>query len=259
MVKSNDRPLKPRELALLRHVALYRLTLRDVVARHFPPDATPLSDGQAWNDRKSAAGTILNRLIKEGFLNHHHQQSADFPPLPGNVPYFTLSLQGAHEIGTSEERAEIPGKRVFGPAALGLHLAALWHATMYQQPRHRLEPAELFQLFEKHNSFVNVPHCIAREDHGYRINRIYVVSRRAAGIMSALRRKISQLTNIAAVRPWVTGRDFGIVVLAPDADYCQDIQNLIARAKLNEEIELSVGLGPAPETIRDALNKQNER
>jgi hypothetical protein len=243
--------LPPRYLAVLRHVARYRLTLRAVIGKLLLPATGELSP-TLMEERRSQGGNVLARLASYGLLNHHHHKSKEFPALTGNVPYFTLTPAGAKEVGAPAERAEELGKMAFGTDALETHLATLWFAYMQREPRHRLEPAELASLFGSHKFFENVPHCLARDQDGYRIYRIYVASTNIAGAIGNLRKQAAGLLDREIIRDWLP-MDYGICDLAAEERMCLDLQHALERSGLRDQVGCIVSLAPSTATLRDAL------
>jgi hypothetical protein len=264
--------LAPNHLAILRHVGLYRLTLVQVVARLFIPFHDELSEDEQKEARRASAGDILNRLVDKGYLNHHSTKHSELlPPFPPNIPFFTLTPEGAQIARVPIERSETLGKkdqkkpaatdlaeeskpRLFGSEALQLALATLWFCTMYKQPRHRLEPEQLHKFFGKVKAFHNVPHCLAKTSRGLRIYRIYVPCvDKMRGVIPGIRKAMDRATSVSSIRTWAEQRDYGIAILAPDRAYCTDIETLVEQAKLTAEMHLIVRIGPTEATIASAL------
>jgi len=128
--------LPPRYQAVLRHVARYRLTLRAVIGKLLLP-ATGEPPPSLLEERRSQGGNVLVRLTSYGLLNHHHHKSKEFPPLAGNVPYFTLTPAGAKAVGAPADRAEELGK------ALGLGPDAVSRVQTVQVPLIDLSSTDL--------------------------------------------------------------------------------------------------------------------
>jgi len=243
--------LPPRYQAVLRHVARYRLTLRAVIGKLLLP-ATGEPPPSLLEERRSQGGNVLVRLTSYGLLNHHHHKSKEFPPLAGNVPYFTLTPAGAKAVGAPADRAEELGKMLFGTEALETHLATLWFACMQREQRHRLEPAEMASLFGPQKFFENVPHCLAHDSDGYRIYRIYVASTNIAGAIGNLRKQAAGLLDREVIRDWLPS-DYGICVLAAEERMCLDLQHALERSELHDQVHCQVSLAPSTATLRDAL------
>src|SRR3972149_107866 len=99
--------MEDRDLSILRHVGLYRITLRPVLERLF-------FAGGSW-------GAVLQRLRSDGWL-----QAGKFPR---NVSYYQLTPKAAAYLALPLSRAT-----PFGAQALHKHLAILWFCWM-GQPR----------------------------------------------------------------------------------------------------------------------------
>jgi hypothetical protein len=247
-------------LAVLKHVGCFRMTLPEVVGRLMLPEcalasATPKD---LVNQRKSKGAHVLSRLAQEGLLNHHHHKSNEYPPFPQNVPYFTLSPNGARKAGVPIERSEQAGKRCLSADALAYHLATLWFCCMNSEERHRLEPDELHPLFGKQKAFETVPHCLTVGPRGMRVYRVYPPCTHISGILERVRKQLDSLRDRQALRLWIDERVFGLAILAPEPALCSDVTRALARTGLSNDFLFTVELGPTPATLRNALRMYSE-
>lgn len=245
--------LLPRYRAILQHVGRYRLTTREVLGRLLIPERArkDQAKGQLARERRTKAGTALARLHSFGLLNHHHHKNANYPALPGNIPYFTLTAEGARVAGVPAERAEEAGKRSFGTEALERHIGALWFCCMRANAAHRMEPDELVPLLGTHKFFDNVPHCITTDDAGVRIYRMYSPATSVTHTIQQLRKQIESLCTKPKLREWIEGREYGFAILAPEASMCSDIQRMVRQYNLDELAHLVVALAPTPATYHE--------
>jgi hypothetical protein len=232
----------PINLAVLRHVSLYRVTLQECVQRLFFPK------GQG-----SEAGTVLKKLSSgdQPSLCSHSGKNG----LPRQVTYYTLTPKGAKEIGARSERAER-----FGGEALRTHLATLWFCGMGAKRAHRLQPEELDEIFgETGLVHANTAHCIAREKDGPRLYRVYPASsgtKKTVGYLKEVLEAIITSPEKKLLRQWIEQRDYGFAVLGPTPEACDDLSRALHQKDtgLFDQAHFIVRLGPSPETIRDALN-----
>lgn len=245
--------LPPRYEAVLRHVGRYRLLLPEALGW--------LMQGESARSQPPALGLVrdqgartLARLRDQGYLNHHHHKSADYPPFPGNVPYYTLTPQGAKTIGMPLDRAEELGGHVFSNDALTVHLAALWFAVLGSCRCWRAEPAELAKLLGKHKFFDNVPHCLRHDPDGWRIYRLYVASTDIPGVVEQVRRQAIAVSDLPGVADWLP-YDYAIAVLAGDKRLCVDLKKALERASLGKLLYFRVCWTPTPETLREAMRE----
>ena len=242
--------LKPIELAVLRHIALYRLTLIPVIERLF----TTQHGGNA--------GTLLVKLAKLGLLRHH-KKVAD-GAFPGRVPFFSLMPLGARMAGASEDRAE-----PLGPAALRTHLATLWFCIMSDERRYRLEPRELGSIFADHAPHANIPCCLADEKEGPKIYRVYETSTNIPKTIKQLRATLTAIWDAPTLRPWLMSGDLGFAVLGETTAKCGHLNKAIKEAKnekpcVADECHVIVRFAPSPSTLKSALDalrrkKPNDR
>lgn len=230
--------LRPRDLAILRHVALYRLTLALIVERLFC---------QAGGN----AGTVLASLASAGFLRHLKKKSDG--AFPGPVGFFTLTPAGARAIGVSEDRAE-----KLGASALRKHLATLWFCCLGERRRHRLDPDELKSLFGTNPPHPNIPMCLADEPEGPRVYRVYETSTDIIKSIKQLRASIAKLWESTTVRPWMISGDLGFAVLAETRPKCTALDKALKGAgkekpSVAEECHVIVRFAPSPSTLKAAL------
>jgi len=231
--------LRPRDLAILRHVALYRLTLPLVVERLI------------CREHGGNAGTILVNLAGEGLLRHHNL--AETGAFPGPVKFFTLTSAGASVIGLTEDRGE-----KLGPRALRTHLATLWFCHLSDERRYRLEPDELTSLFGKGVVHPNVACCLAEESDGPKVYRIYETSTDVNRSVKQLRASIATTWESAALRPWLMTGDMGFTVLAETQDKVKRLNKAIRKTKKEkasvvDECHVIVRFAPSPVTLKAAL------
>lgn len=236
--------MRPVNRAILRHVALYRLTLPIVVERLF------------CQKYGGDASTILIKLAKEGYLRDHKtlQEGA----FKGKVRYFTLTREGAKVAGVSEERGE-----VLGPAALPKHLATLWFCCMSDQRRHRLEPNEIEALFGSHALHPNTPCCVAEEQDGLRVYRIYETSTDVARTVKQLRASIAKAWESSFLRPWLESGELGFVILAKTRSKCADLNKAMKsdgqlQPSVADECHVIVRFAPGPANLKATLGTLEE-
>jgi hypothetical protein len=210
------------------------------------------------DDRRTQGGNALARLHGYGLLNHHHHKSAEYPPFPGNVPYYTLTPAGAKLAGVPIDRAEEAGKRAMSTDALEPHLAALWFCCMYPPERHRLEPDELVPLVGKHKFFENVAHCLAADAERQRIYRLYPPATHVPRIIEQAKKHLADSRAKTTLQPWVEDRTYGFAILAAEPSLCTDIRNALRQSGLDDEAAFEVALGPTPATLRDALRNYEQ-
>lgn len=231
--------LRPIELAVLRHIALYRLTLIPVVERLFT------------KEHGGNAGTLLVNLAKAGFLRHH-KKVAD-GAFPGCIPFFTLMPAGARVVGASEDRAE-----QLGPTALRTHLATLWFCFLSDGRRYRLEPRELGSIFAEHAPHANIPCCLADEKEGPKIYRVYETSTNIPKTIKQLRATIATIWEAPTLRPWLMSGDLGFAVLAETKAKCGHLNKAMKEARnekasVADECHVIVRFAPSPATLKTAL------
>lgn len=231
--------LRPRDLAILRHVALYRLTLPQIVEKLFCQEG-------------GNAGSILATLAGAGLLRSHKKKNEG--ALPGPVGFFTLTPAGERTTGVLEDRSE-----KLGPAAIRMHLAVVWFCCMSGRRRYRLEPKELKSLFGEHPPHANVAMCLADDSDGLRLYRVYQSSTDVRKSIKQIRASVGKLWESPRLRAWLVSGDLGIAVLAETRSKCADLEKAMMAAgkekpSVADECHIIVRFAPSPATLKAALN-----
>lgn len=236
--------LSPMNMAIVKHVGLYRLTFPIVVERLF------------CKARGGIGGTVLSELARAGFLRHH-KKVAD-GAFPGSIAYYTLTPRGARIAGVSDDRGA-----VMGAPAVRSHLAVLWFCCLGEQRRHRLEPSELRAAFGDDAPYPNVAFCIGEEDEGPKIYRVYESTTNVALSIKRLRAAIAKLWESPQLRPWLMSGDLGFAVLAETRAKCGHLTSALKAASkdkpgISDECHVIVRFAPSPLNMKSALSALNK-
>lgn len=179
--------MEDRDLTILRHVGLYRITLRPVLER-------VIFEGRS-------CGAVLQRLRSEGLL-----QVGKFPR---NVSYYQLTPKATAILALPVSRAT-----PFGAQALHTHLAVLWFCCMGQARRFRLEPEKLGRLFPKQTP--SGDHCLDEEKKDKpRIYRLYAPDAHAAtrNVVREIRASFHESTDNRELDKWVEAHRYAFAIL----------------------------------------------
>lgn len=220
--------LRPLDRTILAHIALYRMTLKEVVARLFLDNDAP------------RAGTTLAALQRRGYLVSEK--------LPGGTRYYTLTSSGASTIGSPKERGE-----PLGPAAIGNHLATLWFCCLAERRRHRLEPTDLRELFGADAPHHNIGHCVSDEPDGQCVFRVYEASGEPQNVVKKTIQTVREAKLKPTLRSAMESGSYRIAVLAETPEKCQHVRQLLERG--DEAIEVVVRFAPSPRTFEDAIKR----
>lgn len=232
--------LRPRDLAILRHVALYRLTLPIVIQRQYCAEG------------KTDPTTILNKLAKLGLLRPHTKVTDG--ALPGRIAFYTLTPEGARAVSAPKDRAE-----PLGPASLRSHLAILWFCFLSDRRRFRLEPEELRELFGDRAPHANIACCITEEEDGPRVYRVYGTATDRAKTMKQLRSNIAKAWETPELRPWLDAGDLAFAILGETRPKCADLQKALQPdrregASPRNDCHVIVRFAPGPAGVKKALD-----
>lgn len=228
---SATRELGARDLALLRHIGLYRLTIKETAAAALGFENAP------------RAGTALSALERYGFLSSG--------TLPGDHRFFTLSARGAALAGVPKERGE-----PLGSAALSTHLSVLWFCTLSERRRYRLEPEELRELFAADAPFHNIPHLVSDELAGRCILRVCEASGQAGHAIRSIRQHLHRAGEKPKLHSAMQAGAYRLLVLAETPEKCQHLNMLLKRDDEDDTRSLSnvaVRHAPSVRTLSEAL------
>ncbi|MCL4740959.1 MAG: hypothetical protein KJZ54_02035 [Phycisphaerales bacterium] len=222
--------MEGRDVAILRHIGLYRLTLRTVLDRVFFNGVPP--------------GDVLQRLRDAGDIVTRK--------LPGNTSYYQLSNQGVNLIGVPADRAT-----PFGPNALLTHLAILWFCTMDGVERYRAEPSHLEGNGIPIDALTG-DHCVEIGGQGRgRILQVYVPGTRTSPdrIRRRLRDSLNRALDNATARALIEDRQYGFAVLVDLDTKRKHVRDIVARTRLGRHplqhwAHFQVNLAPSPATLR---------
>lgn len=230
--------LQPRDLAVLRHVGLYRVGVYPVVSHLF------------FGGNGPTCGIHVKRLAetqgKRPPLIQLHRRA-----LPGRHSYVTLRPAGCAALGVSAKRAN-----PLGTAALNLAIGLAYYCCRGEKRRHRIEREELRSFLGDDTPPDNVFH-VASEELGWPcVLRVYQVQRHVEGTIQALRRDLSDARRRPVIASWIDGGDYSAAVLVPWPDKVAKVRETLARSGLADELPLVVGVGPTAETLPAVLKHE---
>ena len=131
-----------RDEAILRHIGLYRLTIREVLATAF---------------NLEHPGNVLQRLRDAKLIEQRSKG------LPGKVSYYQLTARGA------ADRVSLERTKPLGGPALRQHLAVLWFCHLDTGSRTRLEEVDIRRLFDDHSPAARqAAFCVEENDESRR-------------------------------------------------------------------------------------------
>lgn len=257
MAKQNTSPinsgeLSSRDLAILQHVVLYRLTFTPPVQRLFFADEHFDHD---HNKALATAGDALAKLCERGYLKKAHAGK----PLRFNKAYgyYILSKQGAKAVQAPNHRATVP-------TALSADLAILWLCTMQTKRFHRVEREDLAKFLPEHDMpHQNIKHVISEHQLDDQqlvplLHRVYVASMEIKKCVKYARKHFYDARKNESLQPMVDRGDYGFVILVPTLDRREELSIELKKASgkdraLHNLCRVTALLGPTPQTLNQAL------
>jgi hypothetical protein len=226
--------MQDRDERILKHIGLYRVSLRGVIEELF-------FDGKSCDH-------VIQRLLNEGRI-----QAVE--GLPDKLSYYQLTLRETRSRGIPKHRADSRGGR------LPEDLAVLWFACMGARPRPRVERKPLGKVFGR-GPGMGVPHC--REHLAENEQVIYRV--RFAGPDTDDTRLLRDIEWWARsglahhqLGPYLLEQLYGFVILVEHPDRVERLQELLARREALTGIRIHVESVPGPMRIAAALRARKAK
>lgn len=229
----NAAQYEKRDALIVRHLALYRLTLPAIIRQVFFGGKEP--------------GHVLKRLCDLGQLLAHLRS------LPGGLTYYTLTPLGCGLANVSESRAE-----PFQGATFELSLGALSYCFQGRARRHLLTTAEA----EAHLGAPQAPQVpwVVSEELGepclLRLVEVGgVTPHKLVGKLDNLAAKLAQAPEL---HRRLLGRELGFGVLVPTPDKCPAYERALESSRLSRELVTVVDVGATTQTLSSILKSQRE-
>lgn len=225
--------LGQRELDLLRHIARYGLTFREIV-RHVV-------------FRGSDPDRVLGGLKNYNFI-------AAQKGFGGNRVGYTLLKRGAKAVGAGRRRGEDAGTE-----SEATHLAILGFCFLNRRPRARLETDELADIF----GVVELSgrhHCLEYGSRAKRVYGIYVPGPTTppADVALYIRKRIGVLQRQAELEPWLANGVYALAILVENDERRAKIEARLDETKIDTRpirdlAEVVVEVVPGRDRLEEAL------
>jgi len=221
-----------RDRAILKHVGLYRMSLRVVLERNF-------FGGKSCHN-------VVQRLMKQRYLQSVRPRGLNFS-------YYQLTTRATAMLGLPSYRAGL-----IGTQALQTHLGTLWFCMMGKAKRHRLEETALERLFGE--DYPDGPHCAEEAErvclyHAYAPGHSVEVE----NVIRQIRERLEATLARPKVRPWIETRQYGFVVLVDTDDRRGTLREALRRAtfegdNISTRAYIRLELAPSPRTLTEAIH-----
>lgn len=226
--------MQDRDERILKHIGLYRVSLRAVIEELF-------FDGKSCDH-------VIQRLLDEGRI-----QALD--GLPEKLSYYQLTLRETRARGIPKHRADPRGPR------LSEDLAVLWFACMGKRPRPRLERKPLDKVFGR-GPGMGVPHC--REHISEAEQVIYRI--RAAGPDTDDTRLLRDIEWWARaglahpqLGPYLLEHLYAFAILVEHPDRADRLKDLLRRREALSGIRIHIESVPGQLRLAAALRERKSR
>lgn len=233
-----DRDKSTRDLRIIRHIGLHRLSLRVTLEKLF------------FNNSETACDNVITRLRNSGRIQAVRG-------LPGRYSYYQLTTQEATAQGFPPERA-----KALGPQALHEHLAVLWFCCMEKTPRYRLEKQKVQQLLRMD---ADAPFCAEEgaKERGGIVHRLFIPGPKAQDsyTIEKIRQHVLELQQLSplpnvrySLADWVRERRYAITILTDQATRRSRFNEIIKKENLRAIIPVYVFNAPSPDTLKEAIS-----
>lgn len=221
--------MQERDDQILRHIGLYRISVRGVIENLF-------FNGESCDH-------VLQRLQEQ-------RRIKAIKGLPENLSYYQLTLSELRRRGLPKHRADPRGER------LAEDLAVLWFACMGERPRPRLERKPLENVFGG-GPGMGLPHCRDKDAPEHQV--IYRVRAPGAGTDDGrLLRDLNWWIRSALSHPklsqYVLSKLYGFALLVDNPDRAARIESLIKKREMPEALILIEEV-PGPDRLAEAIRK----
>lgn len=226
--------LSERDLELLRHLARYRVSFKEII-RHVV-----------------FGGSDPDRVL--GILKNYHYIDAR-KGFGGNRVAYTLSLRGAKAVGAGRRRGEDAGTE-----SEATHLAILGFCFLNRRARARVEADELAEVFGA-LKLSGRHHCL---EYGSRFKRVYGIY--APGpttpppeVATYLRKRVEALRKQPELEPWLVNGVYALAVLVENDERRARIAARLDDTTLDDRpirdlAEVIVEVVPGRDDLEDALH-----
>lgn len=230
--------LLPRDIAILRHIGLYRIGLYPVISRLFC-------------EGKSPAG-VLGRLAKPQDkkllppLLRVHRKAIGVTKTRKKYSYATLLDAALPLISVPGTRAES-----IGPAAIEFAIGMSWYCCCGESRRYRLEPEEVEGLWNTDaGSLPRTQFFAASEELGHpMLLRLYHATSDAATAVKRLRHHVRDAVDDRTIRPWLEAGDLGFGVMVSQPAEVDAYRAAISAERLELDARFVVDVGPTSQTL----------
>lgn len=225
------RKVLPRDIAILRLLARYRIAVYPVLGKLF-------FDG-------GDAGRVMGILARDGLV------SVQARALKNNLSYVTLSSEGCSVLG-------IPPAvyaKTLSPTVVSTSVGVLWFCTMGGHERHRLSSAELNEAFGSDKPPENNLFVCSRERGYPAIFRVIIARGADHKEVQRIGGKIRHASKNYTLKKWVDAGDLGFAVLVPWRNRILEMREALLET-FGKQVALLVDAGPTSSTLCDFVSDQ---
>lgn len=232
--------MSEKDERIIKHIGLYRLSLRVVLTKLF------------FDGNEDACGNAIQRLLNEERIQF-------VKGLSGGFSYYRLTgKEAAAQVLQGRERE-------LGDRALPDALSVLWFCCMGKKPRHRLERANIERLLG--DQFAKTVHCIEKGSDGEK-TRIYRVFTPAPDtkLSYVVGNQITKHLELAMTLPPAAGEQIGpaemiqtrayaVAVIVDNKSRREKLDELIDRKGLRKDARIIVEIAPTPMNLAQAIER----
>jgi hypothetical protein len=223
--------MNERDQKILKHVGLYRLSIRAVIEHLY-------FDGKTCDH-------VLQRLVDAGRLQRVENA------LPGGISYYQLSIR---EARTGTEPVPVNRARNQGTRAVSQALAVLWFACMSERKRRKLDHEQVRKLYGKENVRPHVAEMAP--EIGSIIYSVYAPGpdSRDDYLPKRLNRDFAALGVHPELEEWIRLKKLGFAVLVETLKRKEKLERILS-SQGPADLPFLVEVVPGPTTLQRAIKE----
>jgi len=225
--------LTPKQIAILRHIARYQISVRPAINQVF------------FNDNSNGCAQALAALKKYKLIESHKHGVADAADPKSRFTFYNLTTTGTRLIGVTSSRGKPPG-----PTSIPRSLAILWHCCMRTHQSHRLEAREVRSIFfPEETSHDDVDqkldgfHCLSPGPK-YQVWNTKVPKAALAETVSELKKLASSAREIPQLAEGIALKRYGYLVLVESREVQKQLIAELAKALGSRGVAFHVACAP---------------
>ena len=221
----------PRQLAVLRHVGRYGVSLRAVIERQLFPDG-------------ESSESALRSLVRDKLLVSVPNAVPE-PVEPGTAyGYYHVTRKATAMIGAPESKGRSPGSQ-----ALRKRLSILWLCSMGPSRGHLLTDGELSQIFPLKTSegeleAISGNHGLFEGKFSLQVHNLYISQADNRETLNELRKRVAVARRSAELAKAIHSKQYVFTILVETGTRQDELRALLSEHCKGEGFVFNVTVSP---------------